>query len=244
MAQYIKIFDGAKKMRTSLGKGAIMKKYLKLHGLEKYFEADIEDLFSLYEYERGDFICNEGEKLENFIFLVEGKVKVSTTMSNGKSLLSAIYRNYAVIGDIELITESVIMKDVQAAEKSRCLLLDIEKAKELYNSDTTFLKFLCTEMSRKLVVFANVTVGNILYPLENRVAAYILETSENISGQCLFSEKLTETADFLGTSYRHLLRTLEGFVKNNAIEKTKNGYLVKDEEYLVSLASHLIKQED
>lgn len=231
-------------MRTNLGKGAIMKKYLKLRGLENNFESEIEDLFTLFEYERGDYICNEGEELENFIFLVEGKVKVSTTMSNGKSLLSAIYRNYAVIGDIELITNSVIMKDVQAAEKSRCLLLNIEKAKELYNTDTTFLKFLCTEMSRKLVVFANVTVGNILYPLENRVAAYMLETAENISGECIFSEKLTETADFLGASYRHLLRTLEGFVKNDAISRMKNGYLIKNEEYLASLASHLIRHED
>jgi CRP/FNR family putative post-exponential-phase nitrogen-starvation transcriptional regulator len=76
--------------------------------------------------------------------------------------------------------------------------------------------------------------SNILYPFETRLCAYISTNHE--SG--LFSQKLTELAEYLGTSYRHLLRTLESLCARNIIEKTDQGYAIKDELKLRAIGNN------
>ena len=54
---------------------------------------------------------------------------------------------------------------------------------------------------------------NMLYPLENRLASYTNEYSNN-------TENITQISELLGSSYRHLLRVLnrlesEGIIKRN-----------------------------
>ncbi len=44
----------------------------------------------------------------------------------------------------------------------------------------------------------------------------------------LFNENLTEVAELLGTSYRHLLRTFDSLRKDNVLEKSSQGYIIKD----------------
>jgi hypothetical protein len=64
------------------------------------------------------------------------------------------------------------------------------------------------------------------YELKNRLASYILLTEYN----GVYCEKHTETAEFLGVSYRHLLYTLQQFVKEQFITKQKGGYLIDYEK--------------
>ncbi len=79
---------------------------------------------------------------------------------------------------------------------------------------------------------------NLLYPLENRLASYILATGERIDNNeeiIKFNENLTEIAELLGTSYRHLLRTLNNLSCKGAIRKKINYFQVLDEKILKSL---------
>lgn len=81
---------------------------------------------------------------------------------------------------------------------------------------------------------------NLLYPLENRLASYIMATMGN-ENRIEFDETLTEIAELLGTSYRHLLRTINNLVSKGILRKDKAGYEVIDEEMLSSLAIDLYK---
>ena len=61
---------------------------------------------------------------------------------------------------------------------------------------------------------------NQTYPLKTKLAAFILMTSRN----GFYRERHTETAAYLGVSYRHLLYVLAEFVSEGVLEKTKSGY--------------------
>ena len=73
--------------------------------------------------------------------------------------------------------------------------------------------------------------SNILYPFESRLCAYISMTSQDGT----FCEKLTELSEYLGTSYRHLLRTLENLCTKGILEKASDGYRIKDDLELRSI---------
>ena len=82
----------------------------------------------------------------------------------------------------------------------------------------------------------------MLYPLENRLASYILATVQDSEENYLrFTGNLTEVSELLGTSYRHLLRTLSNLTSKGAIRKRSNYYEVIEIEILKDLASELYK---
>ncbi len=47
--------------------------------------------------------------------------------------------------------------------------------------------------------------------------------------QGMYTEKHTETTEYLGVSYRHLLYTLREFADKGFIEKKKKGYYINRE---------------
>ncbi|MFH4289055.1 helix-turn-helix domain-containing protein, partial [Acinetobacter baumannii] len=76
---------------------------------------------------------------------------------------------------------------------------------------------------------------NLLYPLENRLASYMLAAGERAvqhGNRIVFSGNLTETAELLGTSYRHLLRTLNVFCDKEIIKKNDGCFEVVNVEVL------------
>jgi len=63
---------------------------------------------------------------------------------------------------------------------------------------------------------------NILAPLEARLRAYIAHSQRD----GVFRGRLTETAEYLGVSYRHLLRTMNELCARGILEKTSGGYRI------------------
>jgi len=57
----------------------------------------------------------------------------------------------------------------------------------------------------------------------------------------VFNETLTEIAELLGTSYRHLLRTINNLINREVLKKDNYGYEIINEEILRSLAVDLYK---
>lgn len=54
----------------------------------------------------------------------------------------------------------------------------------------------------------------------------------HVNESLYFNENLTHLSELLGTSYRHLLRTLNDLCKQGVINKEEEGYRVADKERL------------
>lgn len=212
-----------------------LNNYINEFDINEIFSNDMKPYIELFKFNKGEHICKVQEKLEYLYFLVKGKAKVYTIMSNGKSLLLCFYAPFKVIGDVEFMYLNKADCSVQAIEETYCIGIPFEYIRKYSLEDSKFLRFICDGLAEKLTRLSKYSSINLLYPLENRVASYILSNKE----KNIFKENLTETAELLGASYRHLLRTLNILCNKSVIKRNKNYYEIIDEDTLKKLAGDL-----
>lgn len=219
-------------------------KYISKYKINDIFTKDMDPLIELFFFKKNEHICREDEEINYLFFLVKGKAKVYTTLSNGKSLLLCFYDEFKLLGDVEIINLENASSNVQVIEDTYCLAISLKNVKLYLLNDAKFLRFICSSLGGKLNRCSKNSSINLLYPLENRLASYILATGERIDNNeeiIKFNENLTEIAELLGTSYRHLLRTLNNLSCKGAIRKKSNYFQVLDEKILKKLAADLYK---
>ncbi len=181
------------------------------------------------EYRRGEFICMQGQQLSNIYIVVSGKAKVYCTIETGKCHLLCFYRSGGIIGELELMTDNFIAQSsVEAITDVRCLMIPIAVNKAEFFQNNIFLTSIGKILARKLTRSSENIVHMILYPLETRLCSYLYIANRN----GLFKENLTELAQLLGTSYRHLLRALNQLVQDEILKKTSSGYVIINQEEL------------
>lgn len=219
--------------------------YINKYNLNEIFTEDMTEYMELMVFEKNEYLCKENEKIEYLYFFVKGKAKVYVSLKNGKSLLICFYYPLMVLGDLELVNFEEATTNIQVIEESYCIALSFNKVRDKLLEDAKFLRYACESIADKLRRSSNNNSINLLYPLENRLASYILVTEEqdnNSEGNILkFNGNLTEIAELLGTSYRHLLRTLNTLIQKGAIKKVKSYYEIINENILEQLSADLYK---
>ncbi len=152
-----------------------------------------------------------------------------TQMENTRQLLLCFYEPLQLFGDLEIFEqEPMSTTTVEALTPCVCLGLKREFVINQMAMDPVFLKHLCLSLGRKLGRAIRNSALNLLHPLENRVASYILATAtSNHKHQLVFSGNLTQIADLLGTSFRHLHRTLQSFCDQGILVKVKTNYTIQ-----------------
>ncbi len=81
---------------------------------------------------------------------------------------------------------------------------------------------------------------NLLYPVEVRLASYLLsvspdESAAGFAGQ-LSTEQLADAANLIGTSYRHMNRVIRKFSEEGLVERKKGFVRLIDREGLQGVA--------
>jgi CRP/FNR family transcriptional regulator, putaive post-exponential-phase nitrogen-starvation regulator len=216
--------------------------YISKYDIDEIFSIDMKPYMELFLFNKNEHICKADEKLMYLFFFVEGKAKVYTSLSNGKSLLLCFYKPFKILGDVEFIHFETADSNVQAIEETYCVGIALENIRKLVLDDSKFLRFICDCLGEKLTRLSKYSSINLLYPLENRLASFILATTSSSKSQgssIIFDGNLSEISELLGTSYRHLLRTLNTLCWRNAIKKNEHCYEILDAGTLERLAGEL-----
>lgn len=227
---------------TLIHKPKLLQAYIEAFHIDQHFSRDVSDQMHLFYFTPGQYIYQENDALSYFYFFVKGKAKVYSSLSNGKSLLHSFYEPLQVLGDIEVVNQTPVTVNVKVISPVHCIGIHIDFVRRQLLEDTKFLQFLCSDLGKKLNRCSKNSTINLLYPLENRLASYILaiETQEfTCQNSLTFYDSLTEISELLGTSYRHLLRTLTHFVDKGILKKEDKGYLIMDRKPLEAMASDL-----
>lgn len=217
----------------------LLKFYLQEHKLDNLFKEEILQEMQMFQLNKGEILCRQGDKLEQMYFLVKGKLKISKTLPNGKSLLLRFSNPLEIIGDIEFTTQYEIMINVESVYESLLIRVNFNTLYKNFYNNPEFLQFILKKVSHNLYSFSNFT-SFLLYPVENRLASYLISVT-NEENNYIFSEdmktpKLTELADLLGTSYRHLIRVIKKLSLEAIIERKKGVFYIKDIQKLKELA--------
>lgn len=184
------------------------------YGLEAL---ELQGLY-LLTFERGEYLYRDGLPMEHLMLVVRGRAKVCRASANGKSLLLTFYSGAGILGDIELMLGlTAATSDVQAVSPFTAIGIPFSFAPELLQNHTFVLR-LARELARHVDHNTQNSVATVLNPLEARLCSYVSVMAQN----GVFHENLTVLAELLGTSYRHLLRTLETLCQNGVLTREGN----------------------
>lgn len=223
---------------------AKLHEYIKRHHIDTFFSSDMSPYMELLLFKKNEHICKENEEIHYLYFFIEGKLKAYNTLSNGKSLLLCFYEGLQFIGDVEIVQARKTSANVQAVNESYCIGIPLDKVRRKLLQDATFLRCICDSLARKFSRLSKNSSINLLYPLENRLASYIFATGEHTvhdEKSFIFNGNLTEISELLGTSYRHLLRTLHALCDKEVIRKRDRYFEVINIKLLKELATDIYK---
>lgn len=216
----------------------LMRQLVREHGLDQVLDETLIAESRLLEAEKGEIICEKGERPERLYFLVEGKLKIFTTLPNGKSLLLRFSTPLALVGDLELVNGKEANNIVQSVNRSLLLAISYRVIQNTYAENPKFLHFMLSQVTHKLYTFSNLSSLNMLYPVESRFASYMLSTADQdtAASEEIQTSKLTELADLLGTSYRHLNRVIQDLCRRDIIRKVGRKIVIQNVEELREIA--------
>lgn len=215
--------------------------FIKNFQIEDIFSKDISEYMELHFFKKGSHICEKGEKLNYFYFFVKGRAKVYVSTPNGKSLLIRFYSPLQVIGDVEITCDEKADCNIQAIEDSICIGIPLDIIHDISTYDPKFLNFVCKHLSYKLTSTSASTSLNVLYPLENRLASYLLALYPSYlhPEDKVVTDNFTQLAELLGADYRHFLRVVDKLCSKNIIKKEKRSLVIIDRDALNELAVDL-----
>ena len=215
----------------------VLVEYENQFPLSDYFSFDIRPYTSIVTFDSTESILREGENPDFLYYLVDGRAKLFLSQKNGRISLINFLNAPCFIGEMELLGAQEAANGVTAITPCTCYAIHIMECKDKILNDTKFLRYLCLFLSQKAIGNTYNYTKNQSYPLEARLANFILLTSCNR----LYREKHTEVSEFLGVTYRHLLYVLADFVKRGLLKKTEQGYSIQDLDALSKIAEGIEK---
>lgn len=218
--------------------------FLEEHGLQLVFNESLKPHLGLYSFEQGELICSQGDHSEFLYVLVKGKIKIFNTSPEGRTLILSFKTPLEIIGDIEYIQNRDIINTVEAISSALFLGIHYRWLRKYADNHAPLLKFMLGIITEKFYDNSHAANFNLMYPVEVRLASYLLSVSvdESASGFVghLSTEQLTDAANLIGTSYRHMNRVLRKFSEEGFVERKKGYIRIMDREGLQGVASRNI----
>jgi CRP/FNR family transcriptional regulator, putaive post-exponential-phase nitrogen-starvation regulator len=216
--------------------------FLSKFGLEDVLPEALRQHLALYRFKSDEALCLQGEEPQYIHFLVQGKVKVYTTSTEGKTLLINFTTPLGVIGEIECLKGKENLNTVTAVSPVETIGVH-KRWLSQFEGEVPFFRFLLDMVIHKFYLKSISLSSSLLYPVEVRLASYLLSVSpEDEEGvhSGLSMANLKDTANLIGTSYRHLNRVLQGFCSSGLVERSKGTLIVKDLKGLTGVAGRNI----
>lgn len=218
----------------------LFKYYTNKYSLDKYLNNNLLENCQIHLFEKNENICVLNSQLDYMYFLVKGKAKVTTLLSSGQSLLLCFNKPLSIIGDLELLDNPYADCNVVTLENCICLAIPIWSIHKYSYDDPIFLRFIISSLENKLRSNSLYSSINILYPLENRFASYLLSVLPSNSNS-LNIDGINHISELLGSSYRHLNRIIKSLSDNNIIKKSRNEIEILDIKRLEALANDIYR---
>jgi len=185
----------------------------------------LSDDMRIEVYEPKENIVYFGRPLRYLRYLIKGKAKITLVHEDGKQSIIHFVKPDEYIGELTFLDIEQTPKNITAICECVFLSIPMDLAIDVLKKEPKFLFKLNQFIGRKMLNRTDFSSKNQNYELKNRLAAYILMSEH----EGMYTEKHTETTEYLGVSYRHLLYTLKEFADSGLIEKKKKGYYIHRE---------------
>lgn len=215
----------------------LLNNYIAKHDIENKFDKELVNIMELHFYEKDECIYNVDAIEEYYYLLVDGKIKISYIFENGKSMLLKFYKPFNTIGDLELLKNQPIACHIEAAQDTYLIAIPSNIIRSTYLNNPKFLRHLVESLGEKLYATINNSSYNFVYPLINRLSSYLVEHLTD-KDYIVLNASFLEIAQFLGTTYRHLNRTLKELEEKSIIKCKDKTIYILDKDKLRELSKN------
>lgn len=212
--------------------------WVRRYALERLLSADLLAALRTLRRAPGEIVIRADDPVTDLLFFVKGRIKIYSTMENGQRLLAAIYKPFDVLGEVELFSADRYTLSVEALTNTVCLGLPVAAIRRSAARNYRLLMYLCGRLGAKLRDRVIAESINVRYPVENRLASYLLASTDG-EGWILGTDDLGEISDYLGASYRQLARVVRVFRDAGILDPTRGRIRVVDRRKLAPLARDL-----
>lgn len=227
-----------------LEKKQMILSYLQKYELEQIFEPIGIEQFELLQLPKGHVLCEKGDEINEMYLLVEGKLKIYATTLDDKRLILRFQEAMGLIGDIEFIQGTPVLYTIETSTDCIVIRLPYAVLRQKAAQEPQFLTFLLKVVTNKFRAKTDAASLNLLYPVEVRLASYLLSTKAD-NERLLYHEEakdsgMNDIADMVGTSYRHLNRVIKKLCNDGVIERIGGKLFIKDIDKLREIAKNNI----
>lgn len=216
-----------------LNNKALLKRIKNRKDIKELFPEEVIENMYLCKAFSNEEIIRQGNKLDKIYYLLEGRISVHTYLDNGKKIILTNRNAPSLIGEVELLDNKNAVLSVKALEDLLLICIDLKDNRDILLNDNRFLRKICSLISNKEITSSKRLIHTFGFPLENRLADFILRNSIDD----YYSLKKSEAAESLGVSYRHLSKVMADFVNKKYLKKNKLVYKIINKNLLNKLAS-------
>lgn len=172
------------------------------------------------EYEKGERICIEGERIENLIYIHKGLVKLSKRNNDGQVQILSIARPLDYIGLLSVFSNDFYRYSLTAIEPTSVCFIDLDSFREAIKSNGDFALEIVEKMSIASDEILSIKVDLAKKTLKSKMAYILLYFSEKIYDSNSFTLPVSrgELAELLDVRVENVIRVLSEYRKNKLIE--------------------------
>lgn len=177
----------------------------------------------LLRWRRGEYLCRYGGSVPRLLILLSGKVAVSISPPHGRThLITYCTPGSLICGDVETVLGNTqATADLRAEEEDAwCASIPIAAHREALMNDLDFLRCAVRRLAREMVKDSLYAANNLLFPVEERLGAYLANTAQN----GVFQGNLTRLSELFGVSYRQVSRVMKSFLERGWLERCADGW--------------------
>lgn len=206
----------------------LLKFYIDKYHLQDHFSMDLASIAALHRYDAGEMLAHEGRLCEYIWILVKGECMAYVYTANNKIHCECYFHNVSLLGEAATLWNEPPMNSIRTLTECYFVSICAPRYREALLNDNKFLRYAAYTLAlhvRKNVVHFD--------PLETRLASFILKAEKT----GIFRYNLTQCADIMETSYRHLIRVLSIMCDSGILTKGERGdYHITDYDRLEQVA--------
>lgn len=172
--------------------------------------------------------------------LVKGKVKVFTSQENGKVYLINVESAPNSYGDLELFKRETYSANAQALIDLIVIGVPRNYVEKTCYDYPPFLRFIADSLGRRLNNITHISSQNLCQPLKVKLAGYLILHMEDQTRFKLYTS-MTDVADHLGATYRHISRTFKDLEEEGLIRKEGKWIEIINEPVMRKLAGDMYR---
>jgi CRP-like cAMP-binding protein len=192
-------------------------------------------------FERGDDLFHEGDPPDNFVTVLEGRVKIFKRLPSGKEIILQIFGAGDPLGAVAVYENRPYPASAQAIEETSCLLVPRQAFFALLEQTPSLVRGVLSGLTLRLIDLTERLTELTGSQVEPRFAQLFLKLGDQFGQRrengvfVPLSLSRQELADLTGTTIETCIRVMSRWHKEHILETSRDGFLLVNRSALEAI---------